>query len=213
MKKTLLKNRAFLVPYLLFFFMSGIFLILYPKGEAHLLINQYRSKFCDYFFSTATYLGDGVTACLLVIVLCFLKYRYAIFLGLSNVIASLITQILKHTIFADQVRPKKFFEGIAELKLIPWVENYSYNSFPSGHSTTAFATLCCFAMLTNNKYLQFCMFCIALTIGVSRVYLSQHFLNDVIAGSIIGVTTSLFTYKYIFEIGINRAWMEKSILN
>ena len=215
MRKTLLQNRAFLIPYLLFIFVSGTFLLIHTKGEAHLTINQYRFEFCDYFFSIATYMGDGLTASFVVIILCFFKYRYAIFLAISNIMASLITQILKHTLFADQVRPKKYFEGIAELKLIPWIENYSYNSFPSGHATTAFATFFCFAIIMENNFLKFLMFCIALVVGFSRVYLSQHFLNDVIAGSVIGTASTLFTYQYFFESeGIkNATWMERSILN
>jgi membrane-associated phospholipid phosphatase len=215
MKKTLLQNRAFLIPYLLVAVTSGIFLLLHSKGEAHLIINQYRSEFCDYFFSLITYLGDGMTATILVLLLCFVKYRYAMFGAASNIIAAIITQTLKHTLFSDQVRPKKYFEGIAELKLIPWVENYSFNSFPSGHATTAFATFFCLAIILENKLLKFVMLCLGLVIGFSRVYLSQHFLNDVLAGSVIGITTSLLVYQYIFlsESVKNAAWMERSILN
>jgi membrane-associated phospholipid phosphatase len=214
MKKTLLQNSAFLIPYLLFLVIAGSFLLSHTKGEAHLIINQYRSEFCDYFFSIATYIGDGYTVAAIVLLLCFVKYRYAFLIALSNISSSVITQTLKHTVFSDQVRPKKYFEGIAELKLIPWVENYSYNSFPSGHTTVAFTTFFCLALLLENKWLKSLMFFMALTIGFSRVYLSQHFLNDVVAGSVIGVVTSLLTYQYVFlsEKVKNARWMERSIL-
>jgi len=215
MKKTLLQNRAFLIPYLSFILIAGIFLLTHTKGDAHLILNHYRSVFCDHFFSLTTYLGDGYAAVLTVIVLCFFKFRNALLVALCNISASLITQILKHTLFADQVRPKKYFEGIAELKLIPWVENYSYNSFPSGHTTTAFATFFCFAIMAKNQFIKFLMFCFALLIGFSRVYLSQHFLSDVMAGSAVGVVTSLFIYRYIFQSEVikDSAWMERSLLN
>ena len=214
MKKTLQQNLAFLIPYLLFLLFAGIFLLLHSKGEAHLILNSYRSEFCDYFFSGTTYLGDGYGVVLIVFILCFFKYRNAMLVSVSNVIAALITQTLKHTVFADQLRPKKYFEGIAELKLIPWVENYSYNSFPSGHTTAAFTTFLCLAFIAENKWIKFLVFCIALLIGLSRVYLSQHFLNDVCAGSLIGVVTSLLIYHYFFlSNGIkNAAWMDRSVL-
>jgi len=211
MKKILQQNLAFLVPYLLFLLIAGIFLFLHSKGEAHLLINQFSFGFCDYFFYYATYIGDGITAVLVVILLCFVKYRYAILLAVSNIFSSGITQLLKRTLFEDVDRPVKFFEGGAHLKLVPWAENYIYNSFPSGHSTVAFTTFFCFALIIESKSLKFLMFFVALTIGFSRVYLSQHFLNDVYAGSIIGVLVSFFVY-YFMERTKNSKWLEKSIL-
>lgn len=214
MKKTIWQNLAFLFPYFLFLLISGTFLLFYEKGEAHLYINQYRFDPGDYFFSYITHLGDGLAATILVALLFFVKYRYAFFIGISNLIASLITQTLKHTVFADDVRPKKYFEGISDLKLITWIENYSYNSFPSGHATTAFATFFCLSLLIENKALKFVMFLLALIIGFSRVYLSQHFLSDVCAGSFIGVIVALLTYQFIFQAEKikNRTWLEGSLL-
>lgn len=214
MKRTLRQNIAFLLPYLLFLSVAGIFASMHSKGEAHLIINQHRAEFFDHFFFWATYLGDGYTVVVIVVLLCFIKYRHALLMAVSNIIAALVTQTLKHTLFADQVRPKKYFEGIAELKLIPWVENYSYNSFPSGHTTAAFATFLCLALITENKILKLLMFAIALTIGFSRVYLSQHFLNDIMAGSAIGVVITLLVFQYMFgsEKLSKRTWLERSFL-
>ena len=79
-------------------------------------------------------MGDGATVFVVTLILCFVKYRWAILIAMSGLISSLITKTLKHTLFSNEIRPKKFFEGMSELKLIPWVENHSYNSFPSGHA-------------------------------------------------------------------------------
>lgn len=57
-------------------------------------------------------------------------------------------------------------------------------SFPSGHSANAFATaivLNGFASLGNIPIL------IAVIVAFSRVYLGQHFVSDVLAGSTIGI--------------------------
>lgn len=214
MKKTIQQNFAFLFPYLLFLLTAGIFLLSHSKGEAHLIINQWQSVFFDYFFSAITYIGDGVAATLLVVLLCFVKYRYALLVGISNIFASLITQTLKHTVFADLDRPAKYFEGVAELNLIPWIENHSYNSFPSGHATTAFATFLCLSFITESRSSKFIMFLTALTIAFSRVYLSQHFLNDIYAGSLIGVIMSLLTYQFIIQSeNVKKlSWVEKSLI-
>lgn len=211
MKKILRQNFAFLIPYFLFLLVAGIFLSVHSKAEAHLIINQWSFEFCDYFFYYVTYIGDGITAVLVVVLLCFVKYRYAVIVAASNIISSLITQLLKQTLFSDYDRPVKFFEGGAHLRLVPGSENYIYNSFPSGHSTVAFTTFFCFALIIESKPLKFLMFLIALTIGFSRVYLSQHFLNDVYAGSIIGVLISFFIYYFMGKTE-NIRWLEGSIL-
>ncbi|MBI4931424.1 MAG: phosphatase PAP2 family protein [Bacteroidetes bacterium] len=215
MKKTLLQNLAFLLPYLLFLISAGIFLSLHSKAEAHILLNQYRSEFLDYFFRYITFFGDFVTVIAVTFLLCLYKYRFAILVGGSNILSAGITQSLKHSIFDDVVRPKKFFEGMNTLNLVPGFENYLYNSFPSGHSTSAFTTFFCLALVVKNKMLKFLMFAIALTVGFSRVYLSQHFLNDVYAGSLIGVITSLAVYRFVFlsERPANAKWMENSLMN
>ena len=101
------------------------------------------------------------------------------------------------------------------LNLVPGFENYLYNSLPSGHSTSAFTTFLCLALIIENKAMKFGLFMMALTVGFSRVYLSQHFLNDVYAGSLIGVITSFLIYQFIFisERTKNALWMEKSLRN
>jgi membrane-associated phospholipid phosphatase len=212
MKKILCQNLAFIIPYLFFLLLAGVFLSLYSKSEAHLIINQYRFNFCDYFFKYATYLGDGIVVLCIIFFLCFIKYRYAILVAVSNIISSLITQTLKYTFFSDMVRPVKFFEGIKQLNLVPGVENYSYNSFPSGHTTAAFATFFCLALIMKNRTLKFLMFVIALIVGISRVYLSQHFLSDVYVGSLIGTFTSFFVYVFLSERMETIEWMEKAII-
>lgn len=213
MKQLFRDNIAFFIPYLLFLLIAGIFLSLYSKGDAHLILNQYRYPVCDSFFCYATWLGDFTAVIIIVLLLCFFKYRFALLVGFSNIFSSVITQLLKHTLFSDIDRPTKFFEGVHKLNLVAGYENYLYNSFPSGHTTSAYTTFFCLALIIENKLLKFCMFLIAFTVGLSRVYLSQHFLNDVYAGSLIGVSVSIFTYQYLFlDKKENVNWMERSFL-
>jgi membrane-associated phospholipid phosphatase len=153
-------------------------------------------------------------AVLVVIILLAIKYKYAFIVGISNIISALITQTLKQTVFAHAVRPKKFFEGIHDLYFVPGVENYLYNSFPSGHSTCAFSLYFALALLVKNKILKLLFFIVALLIGYSRIYLSQHFFEDVYAGSIIGVTTTIIVYYFIqnFIQKNNNSWIEQSLI-
>lgn len=180
------------------------------KVELHLTFNSVHNPFFDVFFEYLTYLGDGVMALLTVIILMAVKYRFAIIAGFANFFASLLTQILKQTVYSDALRPKKFFEGIHDLYLIPGVDNHLYNSFPSGHSTCAFSLYLALALLVRNKALKLILFFLALMIGYSRIYLSQHFFEDVYAGSLIGVIITIWVYYLVQQKAPD--WMDKSLI-
>ena len=141
---------------------------------------------------------------LAVIILLTVSYRSALIVSISNIIASLLTQLLKRAVFDDYVRPKKFFEGVYDLYFVPGVDNHLYYSFPSGHTTCAFSLYFALALLVNNKLYKFLLFIIALLVGYSRVYLSQHFFMDIYAGSIIGVGITYVVFYVINGIESNK---------
>lgn len=176
-----------------FIVVGGLLLCLFSKASIHLFINRYHSSFGDIFFTHATLLGDGISASLVVIILLFVNYRSAATMAMSNVICAVIIQTLKRTIFAGSVRPFQFFHGIHALYLVPGVEIYSFNSFPSGHSATIFTTCALLSLMTKYQSLRFFLFGAALLIAFSRVYLSQHFFEDIFTGAIIGFGIAVLT--------------------
>jgi membrane-associated phospholipid phosphatase len=194
LKAIVKSNLSFLLPYAAFLLLGSILMLLVTKTSIHLHFNAFHNSFFDSFSTLVTNLGEGTIVVLIFIILLAVKFRYALIIGLSNIISALITQGLKHTIFSDALRPKKFFEGIHDLYFVPGVENWEYNSFPSGHTTCAFALYCSLALITENRFYKVFLFFVALTVGYSRIYLSQHFFEDVYAGSMIGVITSFVVF-------------------
>lgn len=180
------------------------------KTEIHLEFNTFHAPFFDSFFYYVTYLGDGWTALVIGLLLLAVRMRYALVVGFSNIVSAFITQFLKHSVFADAVRPKKFFEGVHDLYFVPGVENYLYNSFPSGHTTCAFSLCLGLAMITESNLHKLGLFIIALLIGYSRVYLSQHFFEDIYAGAFIGSATTLLIGWWM--LSSKRAWMDHSVI-
>ncbi len=211
MKAIFKNNLSFLLPYCLFLVIGAIIIIVNSKAETHLSFNSLHNSFLDTLNTYTTYLGDGVTATLLILMMLAVKYRFFIIAAFSNLISAMITQGLKHFVFADVVRPKKFFEGIQQLYFVPGTENYYYNSFPSGHSTCAFALYFSFALMIENRFYKVLLLILALLTGYSRIYLSQHFLEDVYAGSIIGVSTTFLVYYFVHKK--EHDWMDGSIVN
>jgi membrane-associated phospholipid phosphatase len=114
-------------------------------------------------------------------------------------------------IFADVVRPAKYFEGKHHLYLIEGVNQFFTKSFPSGHSATAFGIFICFAFVAKQNWLKVLMLILACIVAYSRVYLSQHFLIDAMAGSFIGVLTAIACYPWIYSL--HKDWLNKNLLD
>lgn len=179
----------------LVWFLSGfIILIQYSSVDLHLVLNKYFNSFADHFFYYATILGDGIVASIITLICLFINLKKGIIVATSWLIASGITQLLKRFVFEDAPRPFKFFQGIHDLHLVPGLEMNSSLSFPSGHSTAAFALYCALALVSKNKSLQVLFFLLAVIAAYSRVYLSQHFFIDIYVGSLIGTLTSIFIF-------------------
>lgn len=210
MKAILKNNVSFLIPYLIYIILGAFLLVMNTKVDLHLTFNSFHNSFFDTFFYYVTYLGDGVMALLTIIILLTIKYRYAFIAGLANIIASSITQALKLTLYSDAVRPKKFFENVQNIYFVPGVDNHLFNSFPSGHSTCAFALYFSLALFVKSRALKALFFVVALLTGYSRIYLSQHFFEDVYAGSLIGLGITIIVYYFIEQK--QKGWLDGSII-
>lgn len=191
----------FLVPYLLFLVCAETVLFINTKNDIHLAINAHYSTFADFIMPYITLAADGYTVAILIILLFAWNRKFGLWTGISVILASAITQLLKTTIFAGEPRPKLFFGEHSPLRLVPGVENYLLDSFPSGHTTAAFAFYFALVFIVKNNYLKAALFLFALLIGYSRIYLSQHFLNDVFFGSLIGTVTTFAVMTFAIHKG------------
>jgi len=213
MKKLWRNNVYFFIPYILIVLICSILLLTFSKPEIHIFINKANTPFFDIFFKYATFFGDGATIVILSLVLLFVRFRYAFaFLAGSLISSLLVVNLFKKVLLHEIYRPSKYFELFEtyKLHLVEGVKMHSMQSFPSGHTATAFNVFLMLALLTKNNLLKFVMFCLAVIVGFSRVYLSQHFLIDIAAGSVLGVVFIALSWVW-FE---NRKtdWLDKSIL-
>jgi membrane-associated phospholipid phosphatase len=83
-----------------------------------------------------------------------------------------------------------FFKPEEYQHFIDGVSIANYESFPSGHTTSAFALAFILAHSTNKISIQIILLIFAITTGYSRMYLGQHFLTDVLFGSLLGTFIS-----------------------
>ncbi len=190
------KTRYFLIPWIAFILVAGITLLTCTVSEIHLAINARNNGLLDFLMPLITLGADGWTIVIACLLLFAWHRRAAVFVGVSCLFTSAITWALKSTIFWGTPRPKYYFTIVekAELHYVPGVENWLYDSFPSGHTTVAFAFFFAIALCLRPKKIAMLFFVCALAVGYSRIYLSQHFLLDVFFGSIIGTLGTLIVF-------------------
>lgn len=189
-----------LFAFLLFFGLGVTFLIFIGNNNFSIFINSIHHFSADFFFKYITYLGDGVTAFLLAVI-CFLyRKSYGLLMFLSLVLTTVIAQLLKRVVFIDRFRPSSVFDDLIKAgnwHLVEGVHLYDKYSFPSGHTATIFCVCILLALLIKSKWMAILMVILATIVGFSRIYLSQHFLADVLFGSFIGTSISTLVYIYI----------------
>lgn len=194
------KAKTFLLVTTFFILIGAVILLSFDKVEIHLAINEVNSGFLDFFFTYWTYLGDGVFAPIVILVLgiLFFKQRklstFTLGFGIL-ILAGVLSQTLKRAFFSDALRPSGII-GSENLYLVPGIDVHTYHSFPSGHTTAGFAFMAFIALFffAKNKFMQFILAITAVLIGYSRMYLSQHFLEDVVVGGILGIISFLLAF-------------------
>ncbi len=191
----LIRNRPFFYLFLSFLMLGFILLSRESKAASFFELNRIHTSFLDLIFINYTFLGDGIFSVIAVAVLLLIrKQAVAIQALISFLVSGLLIQLLKN-IF-QMPRPKAFFEPGQYSYFINGITHSGLNSFPSGHTTSAFALATIITLNTDDKRWGRFFFVAATVVGYSRIYLGQHFLQDVVAGAIIGVFTFVIGYFF-----------------
>ena len=179
------------------------------KGDIVLWITHHYTPFQDWLFSRATLMGDGLAVPIMVLILCFVKFKHAITMSFIGIAHALIINIFKRGLFHHAPRPKNVLPNEL-LHFVPGVDVHGVMSFPSGHTTTAFAVAFFVFLITDKKVIGYISLFAALMVAYSRMYLLQHFYMDVFFGAYLG---SLIAYgSYILQERIKLpGWAEYRI--
>lgn len=192
-------NAYFLVPFFVVCIVSIASIFILGNSELYLFINQQYSGFTDFLFLSFTHLGDGVIAGLFIFILMWVSLREALTFLIITLLITLLVMLCRRYFFGDLNRPIIYL-GEQFIRLVPGYTPPKLNTFPSGHTATAFSVYFYLAILVKQKGIKFGLFLIACTIGYSRLYLSAHFPADVVAGAMFAVLITLATYFYFRKI-------------
>lgn len=150
---------------------------------------DFAGGFFTPFFEFISFLGhDGIPLIIISLILIFFKrtrrYGTAMLFGLA--VGALITNCCLKILIA---RPRPYADESSvfyQLWLLVGQNMESDNSFPSGHTTAAFATMTA-VFMTGNKRVSWTAYIFALLMAAARIYLVVHFPSDVLVGIIVGI--------------------------
>lgn len=170
-------------------------------------------KIFDGIITGYTHLGDDglIFIALGLIFLLFRKTRKS---GMGMLFGMLFGLVFTNFVLKELIeRPRPFIlyeclpDNEAAVLFRTWWEEMGsikeswLRSFPSGHTTSAFAAM--FPLfLTQNKKASWTALLAALLMGASRNYVMVHYPSDVLAGIIVGLIAGLLGYfvvNYLFK--------------
>lgn len=188
-----------------------IFLSGYSVGQVDMIkwFNGIHTPFLDQLFASLTLLGTAIIFLPFLIVAVFHRYSLAIGLIGNAVLQSLVVSLFKRILFPRAPRPIQFLDPDI-VHRVQGVSIHRWMSFPSGHTVTIFG-LCVFVSLwTKNYWMSTALLLLAALVGISRMYLTQHFPLDVATGAFFG--TTIGTYTFMLTEYWNRSnWMNQRL--
>ena len=161
-------------------------------GDKQILffLNGHNNYFLDVINVVFSFWGRGeIIGIALILLLLLPKYRtkthllYATIYGITTI---LVSRQLKMYFRLD--RPLLVYPN-NQLHIVAWTKQAYIYSFPSGHTLGIFS-LACFVLLAfniTNKTIQIGLALLSICVGLSRIYLAQHFMSDVLFGALLGI--------------------------
>lgn len=198
--KILRKNIGPLIVFLIFFLSGLIIALAFPKLEIQRFTNSFYHPIGNSIFQFLSHLVEGWFTIPLLVYLLFKNWRQFIFILVIYGVSALFAGVIKYFLWFIE-RPY----GVLELKesltykWVPGLDLHTVRSFPSGHTTTAFCLLFGLSLIIKNKKTGVALMVLACFIGLSRTYLSLHFLMDLIAGAFLGVATAMGMYYALYK--------------
>ncbi len=185
-----------IIPNLVVFLICGQSVILAQNTDINLLkkINLNRNRSLDGTFKLITN-SAGPIAIGTPVILCgagLIKHdsilvRKSLNIGASIAVTAIISTIIKYSV--NRTRPFDTY---------PFIEKESAGgspSFPSGHTSQAFALATSLSLNYPEWYVIAPSFIWAGTVGYSRMDLGVHYPSDVLAGAIIGAGCAWLTFR------------------
>jgi membrane-associated phospholipid phosphatase len=195
--KAILANNWFLVPIGLFFAIGLTLVWVMPYGDEILVLNDLRREPWISMFKFLSWCGETWIWVMVGLLALFFRYRFALLIAMTGLIMPFVF-VIKDQVGTD--RPITYFQKHGKSGAVVVVPeermNTGQTSFPSGHTMSAFGLSSILALIVGPKSKKrlLLLALLAIAVGISRIFLVQHFLVDVLAGALLGMGVSGFVW-------------------
>lgn len=172
-----------------------IFSLMTEKAQFLLWLTQFRNPVADYYFYYITKLGEPIGFVICGLWLGISSWKKLITIPVLGVIVMLTSYSLKE--FFQFERPSLYLDRMCyegPLSVLGYPMLSGFHSFPSGHSMSAWALVTLVAVLSKKTWMSVICLMLGVSVAVSRIYLLAHFLEDVVAGAMIGTALGFGVY-------------------
>lgn len=192
------KGKSLFIAFILIQCLGWACFFILGKKDSFLFFHHLLAPNADHVMPYITLLGDGYWACMVCLMIWILKgWKYGLPAGLSFLLSGLLVQGAKHSL--QFLRPAAVIKP-EQMHPIPGHTFLQQLSFPSGHSTTAWAVFVFLGLMIHSSRFQSVWVVLACLVSWSRMYLGQHFLDDVLAGGAIGFAFSWVAFRFSEKI-------------
>jgi membrane-associated phospholipid phosphatase len=196
-------HRLLLIMSAFTLFIGSILISAFGNETCFLWINQNLTPSFGKIARIFSALGEWYAMVFLLISSLWLAFRNTILLVFTWFASACYSWIFKLWLLKGLARPMEYFEKSGtSLNLVEGVKVHHFNSFPSGHTITAFsaafALVCLFP--STNRWLQVLVLLLAIGCGFSRIILVQHWPLDVAGGAVLGILASYTGHELALRI-------------
>ena len=163
------------------------------------------------FFSL---LGESWAMGLALIISLRLPFRNTLLIGLTWLSGALHSWLFKLWLCKGWPRPFEYYSQKQQmLNLAEGVKVHHWNTFPSGHTITAFSLAVILPLIfpSMRRWQATIVLLVALLCGLSRIVLVQHWPQDVLGGMLLGCSAAFLSIR-LMDFMPAKVWLEQSLI-
>lgn len=172
-------------------------------------LQDHISRKYDLVFSYFSLLGSAevtISICLIFGLIYLLRKKWLAVMGWLMIVPASMAEVFGKMVIFHPGPPVLFHRSLLSTSLPSFYVHTNF-SYPSGHMTrTIFiitVLLCLIIFSSRNHFSRFLIFCglllLAFLMGLTRVYLGEHWLSDVLGGAVLGLSVGFFSAALIID--------------